>query len=159
MKEGNSLAAKESFNAKVECGLMERLRNAIWHIGRGLTLSKVLHWALKKQLEELEAQNGGKPFPQRESEIPKSPRRPPQPHKAEPAMTVEQILAWADAYHRRTGQWPTKMSGPVVGAPGTTWLAVDTALRKGEGGLPGASSLRRLLNLHRPRKGRTRADK
>ncbi len=24
-----------------------------------------------------------------------------------PALTVEQILAWADAHHERTGEWPT----------------------------------------------------
>jgi hypothetical protein len=28
-------------------------------------------------------------------------------------LTVEQILAWADAYKARTGRWPTAGSGRV----------------------------------------------
>jgi hypothetical protein len=61
-------------------------------------------------------------------------------------LTVEQVLAWADAHHAATGAWPTTRSGPIAGAPvPTTWNAIDQALRLGGCGLPGPSSLRRLL--------------
>jgi hypothetical protein len=66
-----------------------------------------------------------------------------------PSLTVPQILAWADAHHRRTGTWPTNESGPVVGAPGETWKGVAAALAIGRRGLPGGSSLPRLLATHR----------
>ncbi|HEX4613032.1 MAG TPA: hypothetical protein VH092_32885, partial [Urbifossiella sp.] len=65
-----------------------------------------------------------------------APRRP---------LTPEQILAWADAHHARTGRWPGKGSGPIGDAPGETWRAMERALREGRRGLPGGSSLPRLL--------------
>ncbi len=72
-----------------------------------------------------------------------------------PRLSRQQVLAWADAHRRRAGAWPTAQSGPVAGAPGETWRGLDTALRMGLRGLPGGSSLARLLahdrgarNLH-----------
>jgi hypothetical protein len=64
-------------------------------------------------------------------------------------LTVEQILAWTDAFHGAAGAWPTAKSGPVAGAGGATWGAIDRALRRGLRGLPGGSSLARLLAEHR----------
>ena len=55
-----------------------------------------------------------------------------------PRLTVTRILAWADAYHRRTRRWPAITSGPVRESPGDTWSAVNCALRLGLRGLPGA---------------------
>jgi hypothetical protein len=66
-----------------------------------------------------------------------------------PPLTVEQILAWADAQHERTGEWPSQYSGSVHGAPGETWAGVNTALRRGTRRLPGGSSLDRLIKTHR----------
>jgi hypothetical protein len=62
-----------------------------------------------------------------------------------PALSVEQVLAWADAHYARAGQWPTRQSGPVEAAPGETWSAVDTYLMSGKRGLPSGSSLLVLL--------------
>lgn len=62
-----------------------------------------------------------------------------------PALSVPQILAWADAFHQRTGRWPTHLSGSIDEAPGETWSAVHSALSRGQRGLPGGSSLRGLL--------------
>jgi DNA-binding XRE family transcriptional regulator len=62
-----------------------------------------------------------------------------------PRFKVSKILVWADAHCHRTGNWPQKDSGPIVGAPGETWLAVEMALHHGRRGLPGGSSLARLL--------------
>jgi hypothetical protein len=79
------------------------------------------------------------------------PRKPP--------LTVAQILAWADEHRRRTGDWPRQSSGPVAGAPGLTWMAVDTALKKGGRGLAGGDSLARVLRRERDqpaRRGRKR---
>ncbi len=66
-----------------------------------------------------------------------------------PRLTVKQILAWADAHHRRQNAWPTSESGPLSDAPGETWKAIDHALRLGMRSLPGDSSLSRLLEKHR----------
>ena len=63
-------------------------------------------------------------------------------------LTVKQILAWAKAHHRGTGRWPSAASGPVAEAPGLTWGGIDQALAGGFRGLPGGSSLARLLHLH-----------
>jgi hypothetical protein len=49
-------------------------------------------------------------------------RRP----KATTNQIVAQVLAWADAYHRRTGRWPGVLSGPIAGAPSERWAAVTT---------------------------------
>lgn len=65
-------------------------------------------------------------------------------------LTVPQILTWADAHYLRRGRWPQASSGLIEGAAGETWLAVDTALRQGQRGLPGGSSLYRLIKAHRP---------
>ena len=64
---------------------------------------------------------------------------------AVPALTAEQILEWADAHHSRTGEWPRIHSGPIPEAPGETWTKMQTALREGGRGLPGGSTLARLL--------------
>jgi hypothetical protein len=64
-------------------------------------------------------------------------------------LTEEQILAWADAHHARTGRWPTGNSGPIEGAPADTWQRVNVALNQGLRGLPGGSTVRQLLARHR----------
>jgi hypothetical protein len=69
-------------------------------------------------------------------------------------LTEEQILAWADAHHEQTGEWPTSDGGPIAAAPGETWTAVDQALRKGTRSLPRGSSLVRLLEAHRGARNR-----
>jgi hypothetical protein len=57
-----------------------------------------------------------------------------------------QILQWARDFHWRTKKWPTIGSGPNPGTRGETWRRVDSALRLGLRGLPGGSSLPRLLD-------------
>jgi hypothetical protein len=64
-------------------------------------------------------------------------------------LTVEQILAWADAHRAQTGNWPRANSGPVIEAPGEKWRAIENALYDGYRGLPGGDSLARLLDRHR----------
>ena len=66
-----------------------------------------------------------------------------------PELTVEQVLAWADAYHAATGRWPTATSGPVDGAPGEKWVNLNAALRLGRRGLPRGTNLTRLIAEHR----------
>src|SRR5262249_609658 len=70
-------------------------------------------------------------------------------------LSIPQILRWSDAYREKSGSWPHQNSGPIAGTIGETWRDADTALRRGLRGLPGASSLARLLaeergarNLH-----------
>jgi hypothetical protein len=64
---------------------------------------------------------------------------------ARPSLSIDQILAWADAKHARTGKWPGHISGPIPEAPGETWAAVQMALSQGLRGLPGGSSLAQLF--------------
>ena len=76
-------------------------------------------------------------------------RRRKRRRKGSPRLTVKQILAWADAYHERTGQWPKGNTGPVVSTTDETWFALDRTLSQGHRGLSGGSSLSRLLAKHR----------
>jgi hypothetical protein len=71
-----------------------------------------------------------------------------------PLLYIGQILKWADAHRRRTGDWPSNDSGRVVEAPDEKWANVDQALRKGLRGLPGRSSLPRLLAERRGHRNR-----
>jgi hypothetical protein len=68
-----------------------------------------------------------------------------------PNLTAQQILEWADAYHKKTGKWPKQKSGDVAGASGEKWNNVDTALSRGRRGLPGGSSLAQLIKSERNR--------
>jgi hypothetical protein len=69
--------------------------------------------------------------------------------RRKPPLTVEQILAWADAHYARAGKWPTFASGPVLEAPGETWAAIASALHRGNRGLPGCPGLAWLRDRHR----------
>jgi hypothetical protein len=66
-----------------------------------------------------------------------------------PPLTEEEIVAWADEHKERTGRWPAITSGPVALSPDDTWGAIDDALRRGSRGLPGGSSIVKLLVKHR----------
>jgi hypothetical protein len=74
-------------------------------------------------------------------------------HKQEPPeLGIDQILAWAEAYRTLYGVWPTAHTG-AIGATGETWLAIDKALRAGTRGIPGGSSLARLVRQHEKTQG------
>lgn len=82
-------------------------------------------------------------------------------HRSQPVLSVDVILEWADAYFNRHGFYPTIRSGPVEDAPGEDWQRIYYALRLGLRGLPGGSSLHKLLGStgrrasRRPRRKRT----
>jgi len=66
-----------------------------------------------------------------------------------PNLTVKQILAWADAHHEKTGQWPNVKSGRVLASLGETWTNLNTCLAQGRRGLKDRSSLAQLLAKYR----------
>jgi hypothetical protein len=74
-----------------------------------------------------------------------------------PRLTEGRVLRWADAHRRRSGRWPQADSGPVAGAPGQTWQGVNKALVQGLRGLPGGSSLARLLAERRGKRNQAEA--
>jgi hypothetical protein len=74
-------------------------------------------------------------------------KRRKKPHK--PPLTEEQILAWADEHHHRTGRWPHRESGPISDGASLIWDAVGMALHLGTHSLPGGDTLARLLSRHR----------
>jgi hypothetical protein len=79
-----------------------------------------------------------------------------------PRFSISQVLAWADAHFRRTGNWPQVRTGPIVESPGDNWFSIDNALRLGLRGMRGGSSLKRLLDQHRrnrPTRYRSRPSK
>ena len=76
-------------------------------------------------------------------------RRGHRNRKGLPPYTEEQILEWVDAFNERNGRWPRASDGTIAEAPGETWRAVDMALGKGLRGLPGRSTLAKLLNDRR----------
>ncbi|MCH8823557.1 MAG: hypothetical protein IH984_08630 [Planctomycetes bacterium] len=65
-------------------------------------------------------------------------------------LSVKQILKWVDAYYQRLNRWPSRKSGPILGAPGgITWGAIDSRLRIGGRGLEGGLTLAKLLDERR----------
>jgi hypothetical protein len=64
-----------------------------------------------------------------------------------PNLTVNQVLAWARAFQKRTGKLPKHISGPIPESGGETWGSVHGALYQGRRGLP-KSSLFQLLQKH-----------
>ncbi|HEV3258321.1 MAG TPA: hypothetical protein VG013_15685 [Gemmataceae bacterium] len=78
------------------------------------------------------------------------PHKPKRRKYPRPKLAIPQILAWADAFHQRTGTWPRNAEpSPVPGAPAETWASINQALGVGNRGLPGGSSLAQLLANHR----------
>jgi hypothetical protein len=68
-------------------------------------------------------------------------------HKNKQKLTESFIAEAATKYKDKNGRWPTSKSGDVeFGHPGDTWIGYDGALEKGLRGLPGGSSLARLLD-------------
>ena len=63
-------------------------------------------------------------------------------------FTVEEVLAWADAYHAEQGTWPMAALGQIAGT-GHTWQTINSCLWYGRRGLPGGGSLARFLREHR----------
>jgi len=62
-----------------------------------------------------------------------------------PPLIIDQILDWADAHKATTDNWPNQYSGQVTGTD-ETWAGINTALNRGHRGLPGGSSLAKLLD-------------
>jgi hypothetical protein len=69
--------------------------------------------------------------------------------KSLPRLTTEQVLVWAEGHRKRTGEWPRHSSGTIQDTLNEKWVNIDQALRKGLRGLPGGSSLARLIESHR----------
>lgn len=76
-------------------------------------------------------------------------RRGKRNKKKLPPLTEEQVLAWADAHFERRGTWPSATSGFIPDSAREKWFNVDAALRFGYRGLPGGSSLAKLLSARR----------
>lgn len=66
---------KVPVSIRIDEDVIERLRNAVWHLGRGLTVTSVVEDAVAKAIRDLEKQNGGKPFAMRGTPLPKAPRK------------------------------------------------------------------------------------
>jgi hypothetical protein len=69
-------------------------------------------------------------------------------------LKIQQILKWADEHRKRTGKWPIALSGMVHGVEGESWAGIQQALYIGGRGMPGGSSLIRLLAEHRGARNR-----
>jgi hypothetical protein len=106
--------------------LQAALLNGYRGLPKGTTLAKFLA-PLKREIARSGARNSAKLLP----------------------LTEARILAWADLHYQRTGDWPKVLSGAVVGSGGESWSAIQSALCVGLRGLPGGSSLAKLLATHR----------
>lgn len=73
-----------------------------------------------------------------------------------PELRIPNILKWVDEHFERTATWPSSLSGEIKACPGDTWKKIDSCLRKGNRGLPGKSSLAKLLQQHRGKRFRSR---
>jgi hypothetical protein len=63
----------------------------------------------------------------------------------QPRLVLKLLLAWADAHFKRTGRWPRRDDGIVLDAGDEKCSLIDEALRMGRRGMPGGSSLLKLL--------------
>jgi len=63
-------------------------------------------------------------------------------------LTNDLIWTWSKSFHQCIGDWPTKESAFTDPSGREKWSGIDLALRKGHRGLPGGSSLARLLAQH-----------
>jgi hypothetical protein len=72
-------------------------------------------------------------------------------HADLPPLSVDQVLAWADAFHERTGEWPKQKHWPEVipNSDGETWGNLIQAIARGLRGFPGTGTLFDLLAEHR----------
>jgi len=66
-----------------------------------------------------------------------------------PPLSIPVILGWADEHFRNFGDWPSVEPGALLCAPDESWWAIAQALDHGHRGLPGGSSLARLLAEYR----------
>jgi hypothetical protein len=74
-RRNRALSKRIPISIRVDASLIERLRNAVWHLGHGLTITSVIEEAVIKAVQELELHNNGKPFQTRSTKLPKSPPR------------------------------------------------------------------------------------
>jgi len=65
---------KVPLSIRIEQDVIERLRNAVWHLGRSMSVTSVMQEAMAKAIRDLEKHNNGKPFPTRGAPLPKAPR-------------------------------------------------------------------------------------
>lgn len=72
-----------------------------------------------------------------------------RPSYKPPPLTVEMVLAWADFHFQRTGKWPNKQSGKILGTIEEKWGNVHIYLGTGGRGLPGGTTLAKLLQKER----------
>ena len=73
-------------------------------------------------------------------------RRPKRIRESD-RLRNDEILAWGRMYRRCIGNWPNRDSGRVNGVSGLTWMMIDSALKRGNRGLAGGSSLSKLFQL------------
>ncbi len=66
-----------------------------------------------------------------------------------PPLTKKQVLAWAEAHIKRTGQRPAHNAGLIPKSDGVTWRHIHDALRLGQRGLPSSGSLAEFFNANR----------
>ncbi len=69
--------------------------------------------------------------------------------KNAPRLTIRIILRWADAYRKRTGRWPSRITGVIGESPPDTWAAIERYLVVGGRGLRGGTSLPQILKKYR----------
>jgi hypothetical protein len=67
-----------------------------------------------------------------------------------PDLAEGELLAWADAYYARNGDWPNAESGSIPESPSETWFAVEAALSMGLRGMEGRSTLARIAENQYP---------
>ena len=64
-----------------------------------------------------------------------------------PAVTIEQVLKWAENHKAATGSWPRFKSGPILDTE-ETWAGINAALKRGSRGLPAVGSLAEFLAVY-----------
>lgn len=65
-----------------------------------------------------------------------------------PNLSIDMIKRWISEWYSRNGEYPTCNSGEIPGSGGEKWKHVSVYLNSGRRGLPGGSSIGRLVAEH-----------
>jgi hypothetical protein len=71
-------------------------------------------------------------------------------YKRRSMLTINEIIGWIAKWHDREGSYPNQKSGKIPESPTTCWVTINLYLVRGCCGLPGGSSLFKLIAQYFP---------
>ena len=88
--------SKVPVSIRMDEGVVERLRNAVWHLGRGLTVTSIVEEAVEKALHGLESRTAASRSPIGRHRYPERPVS-----SSRPKGTIENRVCQSSLSHKR----------------------------------------------------------